>query len=111
MFFFGSHGKGDGQFSSPCGVVVDQQGNYVVADSDNNRIQIFNSEGQFVMKFGSFGRGKGQMTHTIGVGLLSNGNIVVAEFGGNRLQIFDSQGNFIRIVGAGKGKKTLASLC
>jgi len=82
-----------------------------VADSDNNRIQIFNSEGQFVMKFGSFGRGKGQMTHTIGVGLLSNGNIVVAEFGGNRLQIFDSRGNFIRIVGAGKGKKTLASLC
>ena len=49
---FGSKGPGDGQLSYPYGVIVDQ-GNYVVADANNHRIQIFNSQGQFVRKFGS----------------------------------------------------------
>jgi len=39
--FFGSSGKGDGQFYSPHGLAVDQQGHYVVADTYNHRIQIF----------------------------------------------------------------------
>jgi len=64
-----------------------------VAEYGNYRIQILNSNGQFVRKFGSKGNKNGQMNAPIGVGLLSNGNIVVVEHGGNRLQIFDSQGN------------------
>ena len=94
---------------SPRGVVVDQQGNYVVADLCNHRIQIFNYNGQFVRKFGSEGEGNGQVKYPTSVGLLSNGNIIVSENGGHRLQIFDSQGNFVRIVGA--GQESLASLC
>jgi len=50
---FGSKGNGDGQFTYPHGVVVGQQGYYIVADHNNHRIQIFNSQGQFVRKFGS----------------------------------------------------------
>ena len=76
-----------GRISTPRGVVVDWQGNYVVADYGNHRIQIFNSQGQFVRRFGSEGAGNGQMNSPNGVGLLSNGNIVVCEQGGNRLQI------------------------
>ena len=56
---FGSSGNGDGQPNAPHGVVVDQQGNYVIADLKNHRIQIFNSNGQFVRKFGSKGEGNG----------------------------------------------------
>jgi len=62
---FGSKGNRDGQFDQPIGVVVDQQGNYVVADTENHRIQIFNSEGQFVRKFGSKGSGNGQMNRPL----------------------------------------------
>ena len=72
-------------------VVVDQEGNFVVADHANHRIQVFNSNGEYVRKFGSYGNGNGQVQNPIGVGLLSNGNIVVAEWYGNRVQIFDSQ--------------------
>jgi len=32
---FGSEGQRDGQFSSPRGVIVDPQGNYVVTDFGN----------------------------------------------------------------------------
>ena len=71
-----------------------------MADYGNDRVQIFNSQGQFLRKFGSFGEGHGQIMSPVGVGLLSNGNIVVSEFEGHRLQIFDFQGKFVRIVGA-----------
>ena len=48
----GSKGNGDGQFNAPHDVIVDRQGNYVVADVNNHRIQMINSQGQFVRKFG-----------------------------------------------------------
>jgi len=85
----------------PSGIVVDLKGHLIVSDTENNRIQIFNSQGQFVRKFGSYGERNGELKNPWGVGLLSNGNMVMSEDDGNR-QIFDSQGNFVRIVGAGQ---------
>ena len=38
---WGSYGTADGQFSNPYGVAVDSSGNVYVADSLNNRIQVF----------------------------------------------------------------------
>jgi hypothetical protein len=38
---FGSRGSGDGQFLFPEGVTVDSHGNIIVADTENNRIQVF----------------------------------------------------------------------
>jgi hypothetical protein len=38
---FGSNGTGDGQFSHPYGVAIDANGNIVVADTVNHRIQVF----------------------------------------------------------------------
>lgn len=39
-FRFGSPGSGDGHFQSPSGVAVTREGNIVVADTMNNRIQV-----------------------------------------------------------------------
>ena len=58
---FGWHGEQAGQLRSPLGIVVSQQGNYVVADSGNHRIQIFDSNGHFVFTFGRKGRKEGEM--------------------------------------------------
>jgi len=40
---FGSHGFGDGEFSWPCGIAVNQNGDIYVSDHDNKRIQIFSN--------------------------------------------------------------------
>ncbi|XP_065915800.1 tripartite motif-containing protein 2-like [Dysidea avara] len=40
---FGSCGSGDGEFSCPDGIAVNKNGDIYVADSDNNRIQIFSN--------------------------------------------------------------------
>ena len=39
-FSFGSAGEGNGQFGAPTGVAVDKNGNILVADWGNNRIQV-----------------------------------------------------------------------
>ncbi len=40
LFKFGSHGEGNGQFTAPTGVAVDGNGNIIVADWGNSRIQV-----------------------------------------------------------------------
>ena len=47
---WGTQGTGDGQFRDPEGVAVASDGSVYVADSDNNRIQKFTSDGVFVSK-------------------------------------------------------------
>ena len=42
------------------GVAVDSSGNVYVADSGNNRIQKFDSNGTFITKWGSTGTADGQ---------------------------------------------------
>ena len=49
LFSFGSRGKTQGQFAGPYDIAInDTTGNIAVADSGNNRVQLFNSEGKYV---------------------------------------------------------------
>lgn len=88
--------KGDGKFDSPKHVTIDRQGNYVVSDSRNHRIQVFSPDGKFLLKFGSRGIRDGEFREPLGVGVLSDGSIVVADFCNHRVQVFDPAGRFIR---------------
>ncbi len=45
---FGSKGTGNGWFDGPYFVANDKQGNIYVSDFDNHRIQIFDSNGQWL---------------------------------------------------------------
>lgn len=45
LFKFGSHGEGNGQFNAPTGVAVDSNGNIIVADWGNSRIQVSRAQG------------------------------------------------------------------
>jgi len=45
---FGSSGSGEGQFNRPSGVAVDSDGIIYVADWLNDRLQVFDPDGNFV---------------------------------------------------------------
>ena len=55
---FGSKGSNDGQFSDPFSVSCNSRGVIVVADFNNDRIQVFDRKGKFLFKFGSEGKRK-----------------------------------------------------
>ena len=44
----GYFGEGVGQFIRPAGMVVDKEGNLLVVDEGNNRVQVYTGSGNFV---------------------------------------------------------------
>jgi len=87
-------------FNSPSGVAVDGSGNFYVADSDNNRIQKFDSNGTFLATWGSEGSGNGQFSWPRGIAVDVSGMVYVADRGNNRIQKFDSNGAFLATWGS-----------
>lgn len=53
LFSWGDPGNGPSQFVIPHGMCVDREGRLYVADRQNERIQIFNSNGEFITQWTS----------------------------------------------------------
>jgi sugar lactone lactonase YvrE len=56
---WGQTGSGIGEFSTPHSIAFDSQGRVFVADRNNNRIQIFDQQGNFLDLWYQFGRPSG----------------------------------------------------
>lgn len=65
-----------------------QKGLIVVADSKNHRIQVFNSQGQFICKFGSKRQGDDQFDFIGKVAIDFQERILITDTNLNRVQIF-----------------------
>jgi tripartite motif-containing protein 71 len=84
--------SGNGQSgSAACGVAFDIEGNLVVADYDNHRVQVLRySDGAHVRTIGSRGSGDGQFNRPNGgVAIDTDGRIVVADSNNNRVQVLE----------------------
>jgi DNA-binding beta-propeller fold protein YncE len=68
----------------------------------NNRIQVFDSNGNFLRSFGSSGTGEGQLGGIGGIAIDPEGNVYVSEPDNNRISLFDINGNFITTFGEGQ---------
>jgi DNA-binding beta-propeller fold protein YncE len=84
-----------GDFSKPTGVAVDAEGNLYVADTMNNRIEIFDADGQFVSAFGKNGDGPGYFSRPKGVAIDGDGHIWVADGAQDRVQVFNKEGQLL----------------
>ena len=96
---------GNGEVYSPSGVAVDNGGNVYVADSRNDRVQVFASDGTFIRKWGSTGQGSGQFWLPSGIAVDSQGNVYVADCGNDRIQKFTSDGALVAIWGTPKQQR------
>ena len=91
----GIAGSGNGQFFWPEGVAGDASGNIYVADSYNDRIQKFRSNGTYLTRWGTSGSSNGQFDRPIGVAVDATGNVYVADSYNDRIQKFNGSGTFL----------------
>jgi DNA-binding beta-propeller fold protein YncE len=92
---WGDVGHNNGEFWAPHGIAVDSSGNVYVVDTFNGRIQVFDSNGEFIKKWGAVGSGNGNFSGPNGIAVDSSGNVYVADTSNYRVQKFDSDGAFI----------------
>jgi uncharacterized protein (TIGR03663 family) len=84
----GGEGSGDGEMLGPIGVAVDASGNPYVVDNGNDRIQRFDTRGEWAGAVGMTGSESGQFTQPSDVAIDSEGNVWVADTWNHRVQKF-----------------------
>ena len=93
--FEGGRGTGKGEFDSPTGIAVDRNGNFLVSDTNNGRIEKFSPTGTFLDIIGTKGSGQGQLGAPNGIAIDSAGNIYVADAGNHHVQKLAADGKLI----------------
>ena len=93
---WGGHGTADGQFKSPKGVAIDSKGLIYVADTGNQRIQVFKPDGTFVRKWGGKGPHDGEFHSCVGIAISSQDEVYVVDQALSRVQVFRTDGTFLR---------------
>jgi len=110
---WGIKGTGDGEFKSPTALAIDDSSNVYVCDTGNKRIQVFDSEGNFLLAFGDFDApapAPDGLQRPMGIAISANGNVWVSDNdpGGltpveadhsNRIVEFDADGSYIASYG------------
>ncbi len=92
---WGAKGDKQGQFRSPAGIALDEQGRVYVADTGNHRIQVFDPDGKPLRSFGDKGSRPREFNSPSGIAV-QRGFLYVAEPGNSRVQVLSTDGIFIR---------------
>ena len=88
-----------GDFARPSGLAVDADGNLYVADTLNDRIEIFDADGKFISAFGKNGDGPGYFARPKGVAIDGDGHIWVADGMQDRVQVFNQEARLLISLG------------
>uniref|UniRef100_A0A8C1VZY3 Tripartite motif-containing protein 2 n=1 Tax=Cyprinus carpio TaxID=7962 RepID=A0A8C1VZY3_CYPCA len=102
MFRIGTKGRNKGEFTNLQGVAASSIGKVLIADSNNQCVQIFSNDGLFKSRFGVRGRSPGQLQRPTGVAVHPNGDIIIADYDNKWVSIFSCDGKFKAKIGSGK---------
>ena len=105
----GTAGSTNEQFNWPTDIANDAAGNIYVADRNNHRVQVLDSNGGYLRTIASPGSGPGQFLLPVSLAFDDDGNLYLFELGGLRVQKFAPDGTFLREwggEGVGEGQFT-----
>jgi sugar lactone lactonase YvrE len=88
-----------GLFSRPTNVAVDEESNLYVTDTFNNRVEIFDADGNFISTFGKNGDGPGYFARPKGIAIDKDGHVWVADTVQDRVQVFTREGQLLLYMG------------
>jgi DNA-binding beta-propeller fold protein YncE len=86
----GRCGSAPGEFRFPYGLDKARDGNLIVCEFGNNRVQKIDKQtGKCLEMWGRAGREPGELAYPWGVAVDKRDRIVAVDAGNNRLQVFD----------------------
>jgi sugar lactone lactonase YvrE len=88
---WGKRGKGRGELTFPHGIALDSQRRLFVADRGNNRLQIFDQDGNFLAEWAQFGS-------PAGVAISADDTMVVSDTSKRRLTIGSAKDGLVMAV-------------
>ncbi len=98
---FGRRGEGEGEFSFPTSLAFDGEGNLLVVDQLNSRVQLLSPDGEYLDELGGLGVGFGNFVRPKDVAVDGRGLIYVTDNAFNNLQLFDADLTLLTFVGEG----------
>ena len=82
-------GDGPGELNYPSSVCLGPDGNYIIADQDNHRLDVYTPEGEFIEMFGSWGTKNTQFEKPIHISCdRESGLLYVVEEGKPHVKVF-----------------------
>jgi DNA-binding beta-propeller fold protein YncE len=97
----GVQGTTPGRFGYPTDVVIDRAGNFYVAEyGENDRIQVFSSDGKWLRQWGGHGYEPGEFLKPRALAIDEHDRLFVADSCNHRIQVFDTQGKLLNSWGS-----------
>jgi len=92
----GGIGNSNDKFSRPSDLASDAAGNLFVADRNNHRIQVFDTNGNYIRTIANPGSGPGQFGRPVSLDFDADGNLYLFELDNMRVQKYRPDGGFLR---------------
>lgn len=106
---WGEFGTETEQFRNPAGIAL-RDGEVFVVDIRNDRVQVYDYQGNFLRTFGMIGDAEGQFYASTGIDITPGGTVYVAGKNRRRIQKFRVDGSFLsawQSMGTADGKLQL----
>jgi DNA-binding beta-propeller fold protein YncE len=100
---FGTRGSGPGEFDLPTDVAFDQSGNIYISEyGDNNRIQVFDRDLNFLRGWGQIGTGPLDFARPQSIAIVDD-RLYIADACNHRIAVYSLDGNLIQHFGRSGG--------
>ena len=94
--FIGDFARG---MTWPAGIALDSSGNIYCSEEFQNKIFVFNEDGEEICSWGEAGSGQGQLNSPSGLAVDGDDNLLVVDARNNRIQKFTTDGEYIATIG------------
>lgn len=92
---FGTFGTGPGQMVWPAGIAIDSRQRLYVTDEWNQRVSVFDIDGNLLDEWGEKGSADGRLDRPSGLAFDANEDLLVVDARNHRVQKFTRDGKFL----------------